>query len=188
MSPSPPPSPAPSPAPAPAPVRCAADALAVIAMALSRPLEPETICFAIDGDGVGGVAIAIEGTDRPDDVLDVVGIIGRAARSTPATSLVVASVRPDGDLLVGDDRRWQQASAIARDHHLELLEWFVIGAGHRVHTPRDLTGEPMKWAVLADPAAHPPGAASVLGLHESVDVVRRRAPSDQPNSAAGFTT
>lgn len=174
--------------PSPAPVRCAADALAVIAMALSRPLAPETICFALDADGVGGVAIAIDGTEHPDDVLDVVGIIGRAAHSTPATSLVVASVRPDGDLVVGDDLRWRLASAIARDHSLELLEWFVIGAGHRVHMPRDLTGEAMKWEVLADPDVQPPGAAAVLGLHESVDVLHRRAGFDQPNSAVGFTT
>ena len=174
--------------PSPAPVRCAADALAVIAMALSRPLAHETICFALDVHGVGGVAVAIDGTDQPDDVLDVVGIIGRAANSTPATSLVVASVRPDGDLLVGDDLRWHLASAIARDHSLELLEWFVIGAGCRVHMPRDLTGDAMKWDVLADPDARPPGAAAVLGLHESVDVLHRRAGFDQPNSAVGFTT
>lgn len=168
--------------PSPAPVRCAADALAVIAMALSRPLAHETICFALDVHGVGGVAVAIDGTEHPDDVLDVVGIIGRAARGTPAASLVVASVRPEAALLVGDDLRWHLTTGIAHDHSLELLEWFVIGTDQQVHLPRELTGQPMRWDVLADPHHQPPGAAEVLGVW---------APSGapgQPNSTDGSTT
>ena len=58
--------------------------------------------------------------------------------------VVIASVRPSGDLDVDDAFRWCSASDIVESHGMTLLEWFVIGAGG-IDCPRDLIGEPERW-------------------------------------------
>ena len=43
-----------------------------------------------------------------------------------------------------DVNRWFEASDIAADHGVELLEWFVVGPGGVV-CPREVFGEPPRW-------------------------------------------
>jgi hypothetical protein len=57
---------------------------------------------------------------------------------------VIATVRPHDGVLPGDVDRWLDASSIARDHGIELIEWYVIGP-HGTQCPRDLLGEPERW-------------------------------------------
>ncbi|MEI8238828.1 MAG: hypothetical protein WCI22_05365 [Actinomycetota bacterium] len=129
----------------PAPIRCAADAISLLSMAVSDPLVCETLAFVLDVDGIGGVIVAVDHTTHPDDVLDVVEVMCRAAHQAPAaTSLVVASTRPHGGVLPGDIDRWLEASDIADLHHLQLIEWYIIGP-HGIECPRDLLGEPERW-------------------------------------------
>jgi hypothetical protein len=129
----------------PAPIRCAADAIHLLSLAVTDPLATETLAFLLDHKGVGGVLVAVDGTAHPDDVIDVVEVMCQAAHDAPhATSLVVASVRPDSGVLPGDIDRWLEATDVAELQGIELLEWYVIGP-HGVECPRDLFGEPERW-------------------------------------------
>ena len=147
----------------PAPVRCAADAVAVIALALHHPPVDETICFTIDAAGAGGVVIAVEGTARPDDVLGVVAHLAAAAEGTVAARLVVASVRPHGTLRRDDADRWGAIVDAASLFGGEVVEWFVVDSERRALTPRALTASPAPWPVWPHPTDEPMGAAIALG-------------------------
>jgi hypothetical protein len=121
------------------------EALALLSVAVSQPLVPETVAVLLDGRRMGGTITVVSGTDDPDAVIDVVEVISMAAWSQPSIrSLVVASVRPHGATLPGDVDRWLEASAAADTFGLELLEWFVIGPAG-AECPRDLLGEPHRW-------------------------------------------
>ena len=133
------------------PVDTAADALAVIALAMHHPPTPETIAVVLDGDRRGRTIVVVDGTTAPDAVLDVVE---RVAESIAATGqpgcLVMASIRPGGGPDDADGDRWLEASDLADDLGVDLLEWFVVGgdrpsvAAH-ASCPRDLLGEPPRW-------------------------------------------
>ena len=140
-----------SPAPRPEPVRNGTQALRVMFLATGHPLEPETLAFFLDDAGVGGLITVVSGTADADSVLGVAEYMARAAEGVPrAACLVVASVRPGGGLLPGDDARWRRLDGIAADHGVHLLEWFVIGPDG-AHCPRELAGDPERWSPLARP-------------------------------------
>lgn len=147
----------------PAPVRCAADAIAVVSLALHHPPVDETICFTLDDGGTGGVVIAVEGTSRPDDVLGVVAHLAAAAEGTVARRLVVASVRPHGSLRRDDAPRWRGIVDAAALFGVEVVEWFVIDSERRALTPRSLTGDASPWPVWPRLTDDPVGAAIALG-------------------------
>lgn len=133
----------------PAPVRCGTDAQRIVFLALSRPLEHETLVFLLDRHGHGGVITIVSGTATADSVLAVVECFARAAQRVPeAAALVVASVRPGGCILPGDIDRWLEASAIATAHGVHLVEWYVVNESG-AQCPRDLLGEPERWSLLA---------------------------------------
>lgn len=132
----------------PAPVRCAADALRVLFLATTNPLQPETLAFVLDSHGQGGVITIVSGTVDADSVLPVTECMARAAeRIERATSLVVASVRPGGCVLPGDLDRWMEASTLAAAYGVTLIEWFIITESG-AQCPRDLLGEPERWQQL----------------------------------------
>ncbi|MFT3852941.1 MAG: hypothetical protein QM733_09410 [Ilumatobacteraceae bacterium] len=133
------------------PVRSATDALEVIALAMTRPPRAETLAFVVDDDGRASALYVVEGTERADALIDVVHLLAEAAASGEGTGLVVASVRPTvpidvdpADLDDADIDRWLEASDIAADRGIELLEWFVVGPVG-IHCPRELFGEPPRW-------------------------------------------
>jgi hypothetical protein len=131
-------------------VRSSADALEVVALVMSRPPRPETIAFVLDGNGCGTTVLVVDGTELPDSVIDVVERVAEAAELAGAAGIVVASVRPvtaadsAAVLADGDVDRWCEASDIAADHGVELLEWYVVGP-HGISCPRELFGEPPRW-------------------------------------------
>jgi len=138
--------------PPPAPVRCAADALRVLRLAVTLPPQPETLAFVLDPQGVGGVITLVSGTVRADSVLAVAECIAMAAEQVPqAAGLVLATVRPGGGVEPGDVDRWLEASHLVHARGLQLLEWFVIAEGYGC-CPRDLLGEPERWAAFAKAA------------------------------------
>ena len=84
----------------------------------------------------------------------MVEIVAEAAGEAGAAGVVVATVRPvtvSGDeaaCLADDDiDRWLEASDIAADHDVELIEWFVVGP-NGVSCPRESFGEPPRWSSL----------------------------------------
>lgn len=131
--------------PSPLPVRSATGALQLIEAAATRPLVHETIAFLLDHDGFGSTLLCVSGTDRPDAMLGVVECVARAGEGIARlASIVVASIRPAGGLVPGDVDRWLEASDLADQHGLRLVEWFVIGP-NGPECPRDLIGEPERW-------------------------------------------
>ena len=139
---------APTALPYPAPIRCGTDALRLLLLAAAAPLQPETLAFLLDAQGTGSVITVVSGTVAPDSMLAVVECLSRAAEGLPhAAALVLATVRPTGCVLPGDIDRWLEASDLAAAHGVQLIEWFVISASG-VQCPRDLLGEPERWARL----------------------------------------
>jgi len=135
--------------PRPAPVRCGTDALRVLLLSASQPLEHETLVFLLDRHGNGSVITVVSGTVDPDAVLAVAECIARAAESLPhAEAMVLATVRPAGHVLPGDLDRWMEASDIVKSHGVALIEWYIIGASG-AQSPRDLLGEPERWSLLS---------------------------------------
>jgi hypothetical protein len=127
-------------------------ALAVIDLAVRRPLTHETIALVLDADRRGRTVVVVDGTEEPDAVLDVVETVGASIASTGRSGcLVLATVRPGGGPLSDDDDRWLEASELADDLGVELLEWFVITSDQpsvaaAAWCPRDLLAEPPRWA------------------------------------------
>lgn len=105
-----------------------ADALAVIALAVTQPLVDETIILVLDQDRRGSVVTAITGTRDPDDVFGVVDIFSSALDLVAPSSLVVASVRPTLPVGTNDDDRWQRLVHRASGPQVHVDEWFIIDA------------------------------------------------------------
>src|SRR5262245_4262630 len=76
-------------------IGCGQTALLTLAMAIQQPLRAETVMLLLD-DKRRGIAVAVvSGTNRPDDVLEVVECLTRgSAHGGRVGSIVVASVRP----------------------------------------------------------------------------------------------
>jgi hypothetical protein len=132
------------------PIRSSLDAIAVVSLAISRPLEFETIGFFLDDHNRSDTITVVSGTTDPDSVLAVAECLSAAASDAPRLcGLVLATIRPDSDndlpaTLPGDIDRWVEADSIAEAHGIELIEWFVVGRAG-VDCPRELLGDPERW-------------------------------------------
>ncbi len=135
------------------PVDDAETAISLFQLAVRQPLQHETLVLPLDHDSRGGQIIAVSETERADDLFPVVQrLCDLLRRRADVCSVVVATVRPDGldvhgeDRVDGDDdaRRWQVASRLADAYGIELVEWFVIGPDG-VSCPREQTDEPERW-------------------------------------------
>jgi hypothetical protein len=132
------------------PIRSSLDAIAVVSLAIHRPLEFETIGFFVDDHSRSNTITVVTGTTEPDSVLAVAECLSLAAAQSPTLcGLVLATIRPDSDnhlsaMLPGDIDRWIEANAITEAHGIELIEWFVVGRSG-VDCPRDLLGDAERW-------------------------------------------
>jgi hypothetical protein len=132
------------------PIRSSIDALAVVSLAIHRPLEAETIAFFLDEASRSNTITIVSGTTEPDTILSVAECMALAGRQSPGLcGVVLATVRPNAVLtrpgtLPGDIDRWLEANAIIESHGIELVEWFIVGPAG-VECPRDLLGEPARW-------------------------------------------
>jgi hypothetical protein len=132
------------------PIRSATEAIAVVSLAIHRPLEAETVAFFLDDNSRSSTITVVSGTTEPDSVLTVAECMALAAARLPSLcGIVLASVRPGAApnlpaTLPGDIDRWIEANEITELHGVELIEWFVIGPAG-VDSPRELLGEPQRW-------------------------------------------
>ena len=132
------------------PIRSSIDAIAVVSLAIHRPLEAETIAFFLDETSRSNTITVVSGTTEPDSVLTVAECMAMAAsRTRRLCGVVLASVRPQSvanlpATLPGDIDRWVEASEITESHGIELIEWFVVGPSG-VDCPRMLLGDPERW-------------------------------------------
>jgi hypothetical protein len=135
------------------PIDTPRDAVAVVDLAMRRPLTHETIALVLDEDRRGRTIVVVDGTDDADALIDVVErVAGSISAAGRPGGLVVATVRPGGGPLPGDDQRWLEASDVADDLGVELVEWFVIAGDApsvwaNAWCPRDLLGEVPRWGL-----------------------------------------
>ena len=132
------------------PIRSSIEAIAVVSLAIHRPLEAETIAFFLDDAGRSSTITVVSGTTDPDALLTVAECMALAASQLPELcGLVLASVRPKSApnlaaTLPGDVDRWVEANEITETYGIELVEWFVVGPAG-ADCPRELLGEPERW-------------------------------------------
>ena len=132
------------------PICSSFDALAVVSLAIHRPLEAETIAFFLDEASRSNTITVVSGTTDPDSVLSVAECMAVAGARVPALcGVVLATVRPHGSpnqpaVVPGDVDRWVEADEITESHGIELIEWFVLGPTS-VECPRDMLGLPERW-------------------------------------------
>lgn len=120
-------------------------ALAVFRLAMSHPLCAETLVMFVDHNGCGHDLVSVSGTIEPSHVIDVAETMAMCASvGTDIRGLIMATVRPGGGLVEGDDELWLEAADAVQQTGLVLIEWFVIGRGG-VHSPRELLGVPAQW-------------------------------------------
>ena len=132
------------------PIDSATAALAIVAMAMRRPPVDETIALVLDADRRGRTVVVIDGTStrRRARRRRTRRRIDRRRRRTGC--LVLATVRPGGGPVDVDDDRWLEASDLADDVGVDLLEWFVIAGdapsiAANAWCPRELVGEEPRW-------------------------------------------
>lgn len=131
------------------PIRSADDALAVLALA--APYDRDTILILLDAQRRGSSIVIVSDTHGPDAMFRILDTFLTATRDAATrkeadiTGLILATSRPDGDVEFDDIHRWLEASDQCAAGGLELVEWFVLGrCGPQC--PRDLFGEPARWA------------------------------------------
>ncbi len=123
-------------------------ALPLLVATLSVPPVHETVVLVLDDARCGVGVVSVSGTDRPDQVAEVVECLAHPELFDGlGAGLVVASSRPHGGIVDGDIDRWFEMCDLAEVAGLELVEWFVIGS--TITCPRDLVGVPPRWSAGA---------------------------------------
>lgn len=126
------------------PIDTADKAFTTIAMAIQRPLQPETVVAYLDHERRGIAFVVVSDTDTLDSVIDVVECLCNPnAHAGRVGALLVGSVRPNGDVEDSDVDRWLEISNLCEEAGIELLEWFVIGRA--ISCPRDSLGQPPRF-------------------------------------------
>lgn len=127
------------------PILSAADAMAVFSRQMSRPLCDETLVMFLDAKRCGSTLVTVSDTAEPFCVVDVAEAMALCAtENAEVEALVIASVRPGGGLLPGDDDLWLEAADVVDLCGLILIDWLVIGR-HGTHSPRRELGLPSRW-------------------------------------------
>jgi hypothetical protein len=128
------------------PIDSECTALSMLSLMIDAPMRPETVVMLLDHEHRGISLLVVSRTIPFDSLFDVLDVVIRSEHPELG-AIVVATIRPPvpgvPDLDEGDVDRWIEASDMVEDAGLELLEWFVIGAG--VSCPRDLVPEPPRW-------------------------------------------
>jgi hypothetical protein len=132
------------------PIVDAGGALDVVQLAMSSPPTEETIVVVLDEDHRGRTVVVVDGTNDDDAVLEVVERVAASMAGAPdgPGAMVVASIRIGRGPSAADGDRWLEASDLAEDAGVELLEWFVVQAdGDAIVAtcPRDLLAEAPRW-------------------------------------------
>lgn len=136
------------------PIDGAGRALAMIHELATWPYTDQTIALLLDEHRCGLAAMIVDGTHRPEHVVDVAATLAEVGRrEARLAALVLASVRaiPPGprpaertDVDRTDVERWMELSDLLGHAGIELVEWFVVEP-LGTWCPRDLLGEPTRW-------------------------------------------
>lgn len=132
--------------PTPRPLCSAAEAIRIVHLAGSQPLQPETICLLTDAHHLPIACIVVAGGGRPDDVLTVAEMVAETAEHHRASHLVLASIRPRHGFEPADVHRWFALDHLLADSPLLLLEWFVLD-GRSTVAVSAVSGDAPRWAL-----------------------------------------
>ena len=166
------------------PICSSSDALAVVSLAIQRPLVAETIAFFLDEASTSNTITIVTGTTEPDSVLSVAECMALAAGGSPSLcGVVLATVRPDTHGYVG--RRHRPMARRRFDHRVirDRADRVVHHRSVRVSSVRVTcsasrndgerpTGEPS--ALRGSVADH--RLAIVATVRDSMSARRRRSP------------
>jgi hypothetical protein len=136
------------------PIHGSRDALDVVSLAAAEPLRAETIALLLDDDHVGRACVVIEGTQEPDDVVDVAHLMTELAeRDIGVHAIVLASIRPWRPVDQAHDKdqsrrsdvdRWLELLDLFERAGIDLLDWYVV-TQQTVSSLRSRTGMPPLW-------------------------------------------
>jgi len=127
------------------PIFSAADAMAVFALQMSRPLRHETLVMFLDAERHGSTLVTVSDTTDPFCIVDVAEAMAlSAAENVEVDALVIASIRPGGTLLAGDDDLWLEAADVVDACGLVLIDWLIVGR-NGTQSPREQLGMPSRW-------------------------------------------
>lgn len=114
------------------PIEQTCDLVALAALALHEPLEPETLVVLLDADSRGQCLLTVTDTDRPDDIISIARFLQQAheqandhASGGQATAVALISVRP-GAIADPDDGD-RRAALEQMLWPLTLADWLVFG-------------------------------------------------------------
>ena len=147
------------------PIDDAATALAVIRLAAQQPPTHETIALVLDGDRIaaGPSSWSTAPSSRTRCSMSSRRSPSRSPRAAATARSSSRQCVPHGGPLDADEDRWLEASDLADDAGVELIEWFVLdGNGGCVEPSRA------------------PRGPTAMGLSVSVSVL-----DAQPGSVAG---
>jgi hypothetical protein len=127
------------------PIYSAGEAMSVFAAQMSSPLQAETLVMFLDSVGCGSTLVTVTDTDDPFHIVDIAEVMAHTAGSSPDISgIVLASVRPGGGVLPGDDELWLEAADVVDEAGSMLIDWLIIGRDGTI-SPRELLGMPSRW-------------------------------------------
>ena len=128
-----------------APVISLERALTVFQRTAARPARSETLVIFLEEGGFGHTVVTVSGTTESDQVIDVAETMIQAAICQVDTSgVVIASVRPNGEVLADDDDLWFDLDDMFSDAGLVLMDWLVLGR-FGPQSPRELLGLASRW-------------------------------------------
>lgn len=109
------------------PITTPQHALAVFSLALRRPLCPELLVIMLDSQfrGLGLLSFDIQASCL--HALDQA--VGLCSATDVATSLIVASVRPQSAHNSSDSYEWQMMRETCQRAGITALDWYVITRG-----------------------------------------------------------
>ncbi len=121
------------------------DALRIVTISMATPAAHQIIAITLDAEQRGIHVLAINETTEPDALLGVVDmIVDSAAYDAEVHGLVLAAIRPGGDVDFADLGRWNEIDDLCASAGIDLIEWFVLGA--TISCPRDMCGTAPRWA------------------------------------------
>ena len=127
------------------PIDSADEALMLIDFTMKHPPRSDTIAILLDHERRGLTIFTVTGTTHPDAMFDLLDIIIDAGTESDDQlgGVILASIRPGGEIEPADVDRWLEASDMAELGGLELVECFIVGTD--ITCPRDLLGQPPRW-------------------------------------------
>ncbi|CAB4796792.1 MAG: hypothetical protein F2735_03835 [Actinobacteria bacterium] len=127
------------------PIVNAHQAMLVFELAMSLPLRSETLVMFLDELWRGHELVSVNDTTDPFHVVDVANTMGAyGAANDHTVGLVIATVRPFGDVHPNDRELWLEAVDAVEACGLQLIDWLIVDSYGATSVP-DLLADGSRW-------------------------------------------